>query len=99
MNQNLYALLAGHFPRQPDAPCMILADGRVWTYGDVERASARIANLLVSLGLEPGDRVAALADGQIVAIGPMDDLLNSEHPWVKAYFHGKRSLMLHRNPD
>lgn len=59
MNQNLYALLAGHFPRQPDAPCMILADGRVWTYGDVERASARIANLLVSLGLEPGDRVAA----------------------------------------
>ena len=45
------------------------------------------------------DRVAALADGQIVAIGPMDDLLNSEHPWVKAYFHGKRSLMLHRNPD
>ena len=45
------------------------------------------------------DRVAALADGQIVAIGPMDDLLNSEHPWVSAYFHGKRSLMLHRKPD
>ncbi|GLH77465.1 ABC transporter ATP-binding protein [Bradyrhizobium sp. SSBR45G] len=40
------------------------------------------------------DRVAALADGKIVAIGPMRDLLRSEHPWVKAYFHGKRSQML-----
>jgi phospholipid/cholesterol/gamma-HCH transport system ATP-binding protein len=24
----------------------------------------------------------------------MAELLGSEHPWVKAYFHGKRSLML-----
>ncbi|MGJ4947887.1 ABC transporter ATP-binding protein [Bradyrhizobium sp. HKCCYLS20291] len=40
------------------------------------------------------DRVAALADGRIVAIGPISDLLRSEHPWVKAYFHGKRSQML-----
>jgi phospholipid/cholesterol/gamma-HCH transport system ATP-binding protein len=40
------------------------------------------------------DRVAALADGKIVAIGSMGELLRSEHPWVKAYFHGKRSLML-----
>jgi len=28
------------------------------------------------------DRVAALADGKIVAIGPMRELLQSEHPWV-----------------
>ena len=40
------------------------------------------------------DRVAALADGKIVAIGPMRELLQSEHPWVRAYFHGKRSEML-----
>ena len=40
------------------------------------------------------DRVAALADGKIVAIGPMHELLQSEHPWVRAYFHGKRSQML-----
>lgn len=37
------------------------------------------------------DRVAALADGKIVAIGSMRELLQSEHPWVRAYFHGKRS--------
>ena len=40
------------------------------------------------------DRVAALADGKIVAIGSMRELLHSEHPWVRAYFHGKRSQML-----
>jgi phospholipid/cholesterol/gamma-HCH transport system ATP-binding protein len=40
------------------------------------------------------NRVAALADGKIVAIGPMRELLQSEHPWVRAYFHGKRSQML-----
>jgi phospholipid/cholesterol/gamma-HCH transport system ATP-binding protein len=40
------------------------------------------------------DRVAALADGRIVAIGPMRELLQSDHPWVHAYFHGKRSQML-----
>ena len=36
------------------------------------------------------DRVAALADGKIVAVGPMDVMLACEHPWVKVYFQGKR---------
>jgi phospholipid/cholesterol/gamma-HCH transport system ATP-binding protein len=45
------------------------------------------------------DRVAALADGKIVAIGSMAELLGSEHPWVKAYFHGKRFLMLQPKAD
>ncbi len=40
------------------------------------------------------DRVAALADGKIVVIGPMREVLQSEHPWVRSYFHGPRSLML-----
>uniref|UniRef100_Q07QU7 ABC transporter related n=1 Tax=Rhodopseudomonas palustris (strain BisA53) TaxID=316055 RepID=Q07QU7_RHOP5 len=45
------------------------------------------------------DRVAALADGKIVAIGPMSELLQSDHPWVRAYFHGKRSQMLRPAKD
>ncbi|WP_166301538.1 ABC transporter ATP-binding protein [Bradyrhizobium sp. 2S1] len=40
------------------------------------------------------DRVAALADGRIAAIGPLSAVLASEHPWVKAYFHGARAQML-----
>jgi malonyl-CoA/methylmalonyl-CoA synthetase len=59
MTMNLYSLLASHFPKDDSSPCMILPDGRVWTYGDVQRASGRMANLIVALGLKPGDRVAA----------------------------------------
>ena len=38
------------------------------------------------------NRVAALAAGQIVAIGPMADILTSPHPWVQAYFRGARGV-------
>jgi len=37
------------------------------------------------------DRVAVLADGKIEVEGPMATVLASEHPWVKAYFRGKRT--------
>lgn len=37
------------------------------------------------------DRVAALADGKIIATGPLGDMLKSDHPWLRAYFHGKRA--------
>lgn len=33
-------------------------EGRVWTYGDMLDVSARMANVLTGLGVEPGDRVA-----------------------------------------
>jgi len=36
------------------------------------------------------DRVAALADGKIIAEGPVESLMHAEHPWLKAYFGGKR---------
>jgi phospholipid/cholesterol/gamma-HCH transport system ATP-binding protein len=37
------------------------------------------------------DRVAALAEGTIVAEGPVATMEATEHPWVKAYFRGKRA--------
>ena len=37
------------------------------------------------------DRVAALADRRVIAAGPIEDLLQSDHPWLQAYFHGKRA--------
>ena len=42
------------------------------------------------------DRIAALADGKIVAIGPIESMLASDHPWVKSYFQGKRARVLAR---
>jgi phospholipid/cholesterol/gamma-HCH transport system ATP-binding protein len=40
------------------------------------------------------DRIAVLADGKVVVEGPMPTILASEHPWVKAYFRGKRTRVL-----
>lgn len=37
------------------------------------------------------DRIAALADGKIVAEGSIATMLASDHPWVKAYFRSKRA--------
>lgn len=37
------------------------------------------------------DRVAALADGKVIAIGTMTQMLAADHPWLRAYFHGKRA--------
>ncbi|MDE2599551.1 MAG: malonyl-CoA synthase [Rhodocyclaceae bacterium] len=62
MNHNLYAAFAAGFSRRLEQPCLILTDGRAWTYGDIERASARMANLLVRLGLRRGDRIAMQTD-------------------------------------
>nr|WP_281502934.1 ATP-binding cassette domain-containing protein [Ancylobacter crimeensis] len=37
------------------------------------------------------DRVAALVDGQVAAVGPIESMLESKQPWIQAYFHGKRA--------
>jgi len=37
------------------------------------------------------DRVAALSDGKIVEVGPIEQLISSQHPWVRSYFHNARA--------
>ncbi len=37
------------------------------------------------------DRIAVLGDKKVLAIGTMETMLASEHPWLKAYFRGKRA--------
>ena len=39
------------------------------------------------------DRIAVLAAGKVILTGTMQDMLASDHPWLKAYFRGKRSRM------
>ena len=36
------------------------------------------------------NRIIVLADGKVVAAGPIAAMLASDHPWVKAYFCGSR---------
>ena len=57
-NANLYALLEAHFPADRSAVCLETPEGAVWTYADVEAASARYASLMRERRVAPGDRVA-----------------------------------------
>lgn len=36
------------------------------------------------------DRVAVLADKQVIAVGTIDELLALDHPWIEEYFKGPR---------
>ncbi len=35
-------------------------------------------------------RIAVLWEGRVIATGPIESMLASEHPWLKSYFRGKR---------
>lgn len=37
------------------------------------------------------DRIAALADGKVIAQGTIETMMESQHPWLRAYFHGARA--------
>ena len=36
------------------------------------------------------DRVAVLADKRVIAVGTIDELLATDHPWIQEYFNGPR---------
>jgi acyl-CoA synthetase (AMP-forming)/AMP-acid ligase II len=44
--------------RDPEQICLIAPDGRTFSFGDIDRISARHASALVSCGTGKGDRVA-----------------------------------------
>jgi len=58
-DSNLFSVFRARFPDNTQAPFLRLRHGRVFTYADLETASARMANLLATQGVKPGDRVAA----------------------------------------
>jgi len=70
-NQSLYAALRAAFPTDLDATAIETCDTpvpRYYTWRDIDRASARIANLLASLELPAGARVAAQTDKSVEAL-------------------------------
>ena len=42
------------------------------------------------------DRIAVLSEGRVIAAGPIETMLASEHPWLKSYFRGKRGRQSQR---
>ncbi len=72
MNGNLFVALRRAFPKQLDSTAIETADGpgapRFYTWRDLDRASAMIANLLGSLDLPEGARVAVQTDKSVEAL-------------------------------
>ncbi len=52
----------------PESTFIELEDGKVWTYGAMFNCSARIAHVLVKLGVSPGDRVAVQVEKSAQAL-------------------------------
>jgi malonyl-CoA/methylmalonyl-CoA synthetase len=68
MNANLYHLFASRFPQDRSTCCIETGDGALYTWDDVERASARIANLLCTLDLPAGARIAVQVEKSAEAL-------------------------------
>jgi malonyl-CoA/methylmalonyl-CoA synthetase len=67
-NANLFAALRAAFPRNLDGIAVETDNGLFYSWRDLERASAMIANLLDALGLEPGARIAVQVEKSVEAM-------------------------------
>ena len=68
MSKNLYSLFESRFPAARDMAFIETPAGKTYSYADLETQSGRMARLLTSLGVKPGDRVAAQVDKSPEAI-------------------------------
>jgi len=71
-NANLFAALRAAFPADLAATAIEVADGpcagALYTWADLERGTAMLANLLQSLGLPDGSRVAVQTEKSVEAL-------------------------------
>jgi len=45
------------------------------------------------------DRVAVIADGQVIAVGTISELVALDHPWIQEYFNGPRGRAAKASAD
>ncbi|MEJ5988560.1 malonyl-CoA synthase [Ramlibacter sp. PS3R-8] len=67
-NRNLFAALRAAFPANLDAVAVETDTGLAYSWSDLERATAMIANLLASLKLEEGARIAVQVEKSVEAM-------------------------------
>ncbi len=68
VNSNLYVALRAGFPAAHDAIAVETEDGLCYSWRDLERASAMLANLLQALNLPAGARIAVQVDKSVEAM-------------------------------
>jgi malonyl-CoA/methylmalonyl-CoA synthetase len=67
-NDNLFAALRAAFPVQLDEVAVETDNDLIYSWRDLERATAMMANLLDSLGLSEGSRIAVQVDKSVEAM-------------------------------
>ncbi|TFZ07861.1 malonate--CoA ligase [Ramlibacter humi] len=67
-NQNLFAALRAAFPKNLDEIAVETDDELAYSWRDLDRATAMIANLLVSLKLPEGSRIAVQVEKSVEAM-------------------------------
>ncbi len=72
MNQNLFAAVRNAFPENLDSVAIETADGpdapRTWSWADIDRETARIANLIDSLRIPASSRIAVQTEKCVEAL-------------------------------
>ena len=84
-DENLYAALRAAFPADLETLAIETADGPAvlrYTWSDLERGSAMLANVLESLELPPGSRVAVQTDKSVEALMLYLAVLRSGHVYL-----------------
>ncbi|WP_119354385.1 malonate--CoA ligase [Azohydromonas sediminis] len=84
-NDNLFVTLRAAFPADLDAIAVETADTPqplYYTWRDLERGTAMLANLLASLGLPPGSRIAAQVDKSVEAMMLYLAVLRAGHVYL-----------------
>jgi malonyl-CoA/methylmalonyl-CoA synthetase len=67
-NQNLFSALRAAFPAALDDVAIEVDGARAYTWRDLERGTAMMANLLESLDLAPGSRIAVQTEKSVEAL-------------------------------
>ncbi|MFZ2328998.1 MAG: AMP-binding protein, partial [Rhodoferax sp.] len=67
-NQNLFAALRAAFPADLDTVAIETDNGLLYSWRDLDRATAMLANLLVSLKLPAGTRIAVQVEKSVEAL-------------------------------
>jgi malonyl-CoA/methylmalonyl-CoA synthetase len=67
-DQNLFSALRARFPAALDSPAVETDQGLVYSWRDLDRATAMMANLLASLDLPAGARIAVQVEKSVEAM-------------------------------